>query len=66
MTMPPKDTVTVDEVKLLSHALGMAIERLVQEFEMATGCYIHSIPVTQAVGGKPLSVIVKVQITEPR
>ena len=50
---------TVQEIQAAAAAMAKAITVLVQEFEAASGCHVHSIPVTEA---KPTRVSVKVQI----
>ena len=52
---------TVEEVRAKMAELKLQIQGLVQEFEMATGCIVHSIPIYPAAG-KPVTVDVKVQI----
>jgi len=57
---------TTEEAYALSLMLAKKIETLVQEFETDTGCFVHSIPVTQRSAKAPATVDVKVQITPPR
>lgn len=57
--------ITVNQVRQSSAKLATDIERLLQDFETQTGCFVHSIPVTHGAGGKPPFVAVKVQITQP-
>lgn len=57
---------TIDEVRELSATLKAALQVLVRAFEEETGCFVHSVPVSQTTPGKPITVDVKVQITEPR
>ena len=66
MNLTAQDSETVGEVRRASDILAGKIEELVQEFEAKTGCFIHSIPVTQSTGASPVKVLVKVQITPPR
>jgi len=57
---------TIDEVRALSAQLKADMQALVRTFEEETGCFVHSVPVIQTTPGKPITVDVKVQITEPR
>jgi hypothetical protein len=60
------ENITVEQVRQMSAKLSADIERLVQEFESQTGTFVHSIPVTPGMAGKPPLVAVKVQVTQPR
>jgi hypothetical protein len=52
----------VAEIQKAAAALAAQITALVQSFETATGCLVHSLPVRPASGKIPTSVEVKVQI----
>ncbi len=54
---------TVDEVRAATAVLAAEITTLAQQFEAATGCSIHSIPVkSKSETGKPTACQVKVQV----
>jgi len=53
---------TVEEVQAKMAELKLQIQGLVQEFEMATGCIVHSIPIYPGFQVGPVTVDVKVQI----
>ena len=55
---------TVPEVQVASEVLAKAMTSLAQEFETATGCVLHSIPIIAATKTQPVQVRVKVQIPE--
>jgi len=53
---------TVEEIKALALAMAATFTAQVQEFEAATGCIVHSLPIRPAIGKTPVMVEVKVQI----
>lgn len=55
---------TVAEVQAAADALAKQLTTLAQEFESATGCMLHSIPLIAATKAAPVQVRVKVQIPE--
>lgn len=57
---------TTEEALALSKTLAQQIQVLVQTYETATGCFVHSIPVVQRSATAPATVDIKVQITPPR
>ncbi len=52
---------TISEVQALAAALAKTLTAEIQAFEAATGCIVHSLPITEA---KPSTVHVKVQIPQ--
>jgi hypothetical protein len=52
----------VEEVQARTLAISKQITALVQFFEEATGCIVHSLPILPASGTVKTTVTVKVQI----
>jgi hypothetical protein len=53
---------TIAQAQALIATLEQNITALLQAFQTQTGLTIHSVPVTENSGGKPVTATVKVQL----